>query len=156
MDEKPHEPKPKPAMPPPRKPPGRGAVAGVGGGDDRPKKHETVRIALPPKSTATPTIAPSISRQSEREFRLLGWAVRAYVIVAFLTIEFLRTSAFRRDDTGDVIGFISCSYIPCFVAFVVTVITQFRAHRRRESLWNAVFAVFTFLAWYRSIHALWA
>lgn len=58
MNEKPHEPKLKPAMPPPRKPPGRGAIAGVGGNDDRPKKHETVRIALPPKSTATPRITP--------------------------------------------------------------------------------------------------
>ena len=56
MNEKPHQPKPKADMPPPRKPPGHSAVAGAA--DDRPKKHMTVRIALPPKPTQTPRVSP--------------------------------------------------------------------------------------------------
>jgi hypothetical protein len=51
-------------IPPPRKPPSGGAVAGVGGDDDRPKKNETVRIALRPRPT--PTFSPTISDPTPR------------------------------------------------------------------------------------------
>ena len=60
MEDNQHQPKPKADMPPPRKPPDRTTIAGVGGGDDKPKKkYETVRIVLPPKPT--PKLPPKSS-----------------------------------------------------------------------------------------------
>lgn len=51
------EPHPKADLPPPRKPPGRATLVGAGGGDEPDWKRDTVRIALPPKPTATPAVS---------------------------------------------------------------------------------------------------
>jgi hypothetical protein len=93
-------------IPPPRKPPSGGAVAGVGGDDDRPKKNETVRIALRPRPT--PTFSPTISdptprRQLFPESRLMLGMLSPLLGVFFVACIYF-TSEWHPSTVADRLG----------------------------------------------------
>jgi len=79
---------------------------------------------------------------------------RAYVLLAFVSVELLRAFWPQHGGVPDSIILVVLGYMGCFVVFILGAVVQLATHRGAQAATNFFFAFITFLIWCHSLHYL--